>query len=213
MSYNDRFDVNSHNFRRTRDGVFPATPDVTTRNFALPGESIHNPVEFTFPVGSGEATASEAIARSRVVLGTVEDIDDAARRDAILAVLNEDPNYFSATSNGYEVSGFAIGIDGLEQDDDIELNDEDHGSDTIRDSGYGNDRIYAEANGLGSCLDLDTIYTGTKATGKRLSDQLAKAAHQRSYHDIEFVLTTTGKVRQRRKPAKRRAKAKAYAAR
>jgi hypothetical protein len=213
MSYSDRFDINSHNFRRSRDGVFPATPDVTSRNFALPGESIHNPIEFTFPVGSGEATASEAIARSRIVLGTVEDIDDAARRDAILAVVNEDPDYFNAIHNGYELSGFGIGIDGLEQDDDFEANDEDHGSDAIRDSDYGNDQIYAEANGLGSCIALDTIYTGTKATGKRLSDRLAKAAHQRRYHDIEFVLTTAGTVRQRRKPAKRRAKAKAYAAR
>lgn len=211
MSYNDRFDIDSKNFRRSSDGVFPATPDVTSRNFALPGESIHNPIEFAFPVGSGEATASEAIARSRVVLGTVEDIDDAARRDAILAVINEDPNYFNATSHGYEVSGFGIGVEG--DADDLEFSDEDHGSDAIRDSDHGNDRIYAEANGLGSCIALDTIYTGTKATGKRLSDQLAKAAHQRRYHDIEFVLTTVGTIRQRRKPAKRRAKAKAYAAR
>jgi len=197
MGYNNRFDISSGNFRRSDEGVFPATPDVTTRNFALPGESIHNPVEFAFPVSTGSSVVSEAIARSTLVLGTLDDITDIERRDAILAVLNEDPDYFNAVSHGLEVSGFMIGLEG--ENDDLEGQEEFDGTDSDRAfSDFGDDKIYAEANGLGSCLDLDTVYTGTKATGARLERNLNAAVKARRFHDIEFVLNANGEVRKRR---------------
>ena len=186
MGYNNRFDISSGNFRRSDEGVFPATPDVTTRNFALPGESIHNPVEFAFPVSTGSSVVSEAIARSTLVLGTLDDITDIERRDAILAVLNEDPDYFNAVSHGLEVSGFGVGLDGLEQDEESEEFD---GTDSDRAfSDFGDDKIYAEANGLGSCLDLDTVYTGTKATGARLTNKLAAVQRERAEHGLVDIL-------------------------